>query len=109
MTGELRVTPEMLQRPVSEANLGEFAGLLGLLLQASGITHPVYTPFPVHIGFPPNPCHLATQALWMTALADADDRPLWKTIYDNADLLCSRATSGGGHSGGGGAGGGGSP
>ncbi len=98
------MTPEMLQRPVSEANLGEFAGALGLLLRASGVMGPVYTPAGVHVAFPPNPCDLATQALWMTALTDGNDRHLWQAIYDAANALCSTS----GHSGGGGAGGGGS-
>jgi hypothetical protein len=104
MTGQWRVTPEMLQRPVSEVNLGEFAGALGMLLRASGVMGPVSTPAGPHVSFPPSPCDLSMQALWMTTVTDGNDRILWQTIYDAATTLC--ATSG--HSGTGGSGGGGS-
>jgi hypothetical protein len=39
-----RVTPQMLGRPVSEANLGDIAGILGMLLEASGISRPFHPP-----------------------------------------------------------------
>jgi hypothetical protein len=85
-----RVTPEMLGRPISEANLGDIAGILGMLLEASGISRPFdpagLGPHPV---FPPSPCHLATQALYMTVITSGSDKQHWQNIYNDATALCS--------------------
>ena len=88
MTSRSTVTPEMLGRPISEANLGDIAGILGLLLEASGIMRPVHTPIPVHIGFPPSPCDLATQALYMTVFTSGSAKEHWQNIYNDATALC---------------------
>lgn len=85
-----RVTPQMLGRPVSEANLGDIAGILGMLLEASGISRPFHPggEFGPHPIFPPSPCNLAAQALYMTVFTSGSDKQHWQNIYNEATALC---------------------
>ncbi len=85
-----RVTPQMLERSVSEANLGDIAGILGMLLEASGILRPFHPggEFGPHV-HPPSPCDLATQALYMTVFTSGSDKQHWQNIYNDATALCS--------------------
>ncbi len=91
--GTMNVTPDMLERPISEVALGDVASVVSILMQASGITQPVSSAnlVPPTILFPPSPCELASQAAFMTyeTRTNTTAHDHWYEIWRNAEALCS--------------------
>jgi hypothetical protein len=86
------VTPDMLDRPISEASVGEVFSVISLLLESSGMMQPYHPPSPVSpVGFPPSPCNIATHAAFMSVMTRSDTtaKEHWLEIWKHADALCS--------------------